>query len=108
MGENMKLNWPEEGDRAFSRGDDPMDDSSALVSARPGADAVGFRRASLVFRFASGPHRRRMWPKPDLVTVATSPDFLDKGLRRQLMRRIAVANPTVYLECTGETKRLED
>lgn len=44
--------------------------------------------ASLAERFTSSPHRPRNWSKPDLVTVATSPGFLDEGLRRQLMERI--------------------
>lgn len=42
---------------------------------------------SLARRFTCGPHRPRMWPKPELVTVATSPGFLDEGLRRRLMKR---------------------
>ena len=44
---------------------------------------------SLARRFTSGPSRPRMWPEPDLVTVATSPGFLDQRLRRQLMERIS-------------------
>jgi len=43
---------------------------------------------SLARRFTSGPHKPRNWPKPDLVTVATSPGFLNEGLRRRLLKRI--------------------
>jgi hypothetical protein len=40
-------------------------------------------------RFSAGPHRRRDWPKPDLVSVCTSPDFVDEELRRRLLKRVA-------------------
>lgn len=31
---------------------------------------------------------RRRWPRPDLVSVCTSPDFIDRRLSRKLMKRI--------------------
>ena len=36
-------------------------------------------------RFSVGPHIPRDWPKPDLVSVCTSPEFVDHTLRRQLL-----------------------
>ena len=38
--------------------------------------------------FTSGSRVRRGWRKPDLVTVATSPGFLDDALCRRLVERI--------------------
>lgn len=39
-------------------------------------------------RFSSSPHRPRGWPKPEFVSVCTSPDFIRPGLRRQLMEQV--------------------
>ena len=36
-------------------------------------------------RFSVSPHRPRGWPRPNLVSVCSSPDFLDKDLRQQLL-----------------------
>ena len=39
-------------------------------------------------RFTSGPRCKRGWPKPDVVTVCTSPGFLSKALTRRLVNRV--------------------
>jgi hypothetical protein len=39
-------------------------------------------------RFSSGSKMRREWPKPDLVSVCTSPGFVDEKLSRSLLERI--------------------
>jgi len=39
---------------------------------------------SLAPRFSMGPRRPRGWPKPDLVSVCTSPDFVPPDLRQRL------------------------
>ena len=39
---------------------------------------------SLAPRFSMGPRRPRGWPKPDLVSVCTSPDFICPDLRQRL------------------------
>lgn len=36
-------------------------------------------------RFTAGPRRRNGWPKPDIVTVSTSPGFIDKRLAAKLV-----------------------
>ncbi|MHC4177100.1 MAG: hypothetical protein ACYSWU_06320 [Planctomycetota bacterium] len=36
-------------------------------------------------RFSVSPHRPRRWPKPDLVSVCSSPGFLSEGLRQILL-----------------------
>lgn len=40
-------------------------------------------------RFTMGPHIPKGWPKPDLVSVSVSPDFVSKGLRRRLVRKLS-------------------
>ncbi len=40
---------------------------------------------SLAQRFSVSPRKPRRWPKPDLVSVCTSPPFLDEDLRRGLL-----------------------
>ena len=47
--------------------------------------------ASVARRFTTGNRLRCNWRKPDIVTVATSPGFLEEALRKRLMRRIGVA-----------------
>ncbi|MFO7900645.1 MAG: UPF0489 family protein, partial [Planctomycetota bacterium] len=42
----------------------------------------------LADRFSSGPHRPRNWPRPDVVSVCTSPEFVEPDLRRRLMKVI--------------------
>lgn len=39
---------------------------------------------SLAPRFSVGPRRPRGWPKPDFVSVCTSPDFVSPDLRQRL------------------------
>ncbi len=41
--------------------------------------------ASLSQRFSMGPHRPRKWPKPDLVSICTSPGFLSGELQQGLL-----------------------
>ena len=40
---------------------------------------------SLSPRFSVSPHRPRGWPKPDLVSVCSSPSFLPEDLRQRLL-----------------------
>jgi len=40
----------------------------------------------LQHRFRHGPHRPARWPKPDLVSVCTSPDFVAPSLMVELMK----------------------
>ena len=40
---------------------------------------------SLSPRFSVSPHRPRGWPKPDLVSVCSSPGFLSEDLRQELL-----------------------
>ena len=49
---------------------------------------------SIADRFTLGSRPPRAWPKPDFVSVCTSPDFIDKGLRRKLIRRLHTNTPT--------------
>ena len=42
----------------------------------------------LSLRFSMGPHKPRSWPRPDLVSVCTSPAFVPKALREQLLAEI--------------------
>lgn len=37
-------------------------------------------------RFSVSPHRPRGWPKPDLVSVCSSPGFLNERLRQNLLK----------------------
>ncbi len=39
-------------------------------------------------RFARARRFRRQWPKPDLVSLCTSPDFIDADLSEMLLERI--------------------
>jgi len=39
-------------------------------------------------RFECARHFRRRWPKPDLVSVCTSPDFIDARLSARLLERV--------------------
>ena len=40
-------------------------------------------------RFSSGSRLNATWPKPDLVSVCTSPGFVESSLARRLLERIA-------------------
>jgi len=44
-------------------------------------------------RFSRGSRIRRRWPKPDLVSVCTSPDFIDEQLSQRLLARIEQRKP---------------
>ena len=44
---------------------------------------------SVAARFTMGPSIPTAWPKPDLVSVCISPDFVGAGLRRTLVRRLS-------------------
>ena len=37
-------------------------------------------------RFTHGPHRPAQWPKPDLVSVCTSPDFVTPAVTQELLK----------------------
>ncbi len=47
---------------------------------------------SVASRFTMGPSRRRGWPKPDIVTVCTSPGFIDERLAAKLVGALRVAS----------------
>jgi hypothetical protein len=47
---------------------------------------------SVASRFTMGPSRRRGWPKPDIVTVCTSPGFIDERLAAKLVGAIRQPN----------------
>lgn len=40
-------------------------------------------------RFSSSPHRPRGWPRPDFVSVCTSPEFLPPELGQRLMEQMS-------------------
>ena len=44
--------------------------------------------ASVSKRFSCASRIRRNWPKPNLVSVCTSPDFIDPKLSHELLERI--------------------
>jgi hypothetical protein len=44
-------------------------------------------------RFSSSPHRPRSWPRPQIVSVCTSPGFVRPGLRERLMEVVAEYSP---------------
>ena len=60
--------------------DDPIDSPTVWLSGEAWELVAG--------RFSVGPDRRRGWPKPDLVTVCTSPGFISKKLARKLVRQV--------------------
>ena len=43
---------------------------------------------SVSTRFACVSDMKRGWPKPDVVSVCISPDFIDEGLCRKLLERV--------------------
>ena len=45
---------------------------------------------SLAPRFSYGARRPPKWPRPDLVSVCTSPEFVSPALGRQLMEHLVV------------------
>ena len=70
--------WPK--CRVHWQVDDPIDSPSMWLSDE------AWR--SFAKRFTSGPRCRRDWPKPDVVTVCTSPGFLSKALARKLVKQV--------------------
>ena len=63
-----------------------------LVEQRIDSPAMwlsGSTWAQLSLRFSMGPHKPRSWPRPDLVSVCTSPAFVPEDLREQLLARIS-------------------
>jgi len=59
---------------------DPIDDPTMWLSE----DAW----ASVGDRFRSGSSLNRKWPMPELVSVCTSPGFVEKSLSQELLERI--------------------
>jgi len=47
---------------------------------------------SLAPRFSLGSRRPHNWPRPDLVSVCTSPEFVDTALRSRLLSEIEGVN----------------
>jgi hypothetical protein len=70
--------WPK--CRVHWQVDDPIDSPSMWLSDEAWELVAG--------RFTVGPRRRGGWPKPDLVTVCTSPGFISKKLARKLVRQV--------------------
>jgi hypothetical protein len=60
--------------------DDPIDSPSMWLSDEAWE--------SIANRFTTGPYRKRDWPRPDIVTVCTSPGFLNKALARELVKQV--------------------
>jgi len=59
---------------------------------------------SLRRRFSLGPHRPVSWPKPDLVSVCTSPGFVAPSLATELMDVIAAFMMDGYTGKKCQTK----
>jgi hypothetical protein len=70
--------WPE--CRVHWQVDNPIDSPSMWLSDEAWD--------SVASRFTMGPRRRHGWPKPDIVTVCTSPGFIDKRLATKLVAAI--------------------
>jgi len=47
---------------------------------------------SVASRFTMGPYRKRGWPKPDIVTVCTSPSFIEERLAAKLVGALRLAS----------------
>ena len=60
---------------------EPIDRPDMWLSERAWEKVAG--------RFTMGPHIPRGWPKPDLLSVCISPEFVGAGLRRTLVRRLS-------------------
>ena len=52
---------------------------------------------SFASRFSVSPHRPRGWPRPDLVSMCSSPNFLDEDLRQRLLN-----TTQQFLKVTGQ------
>ena len=66
-------------------------DIEATCSSRPARCPHLLEEAwrSVAARFTMGPSIPAAWPKPDLLSVCISPDFVGAGLRRTLVRRLS-------------------
>jgi len=73
--------WPQ--CRVHWQINDPIDSPSMWLSEEAWA--------SVAKRFTMGPRRKRGWPKPDIVTVCTSPGFLEESLARKLVGALRLA-----------------
>lgn len=73
--------WPE--CRVHWLVDDPIDSPSLWLSDEAWE--------SVAERFTMGPRRKRGWPRPDIVTVCTSPGFISSRLARRLVRALRLA-----------------
>lgn len=62
---------------------------------------------SLRPRFSYGPRRSARWPKPELVTVCTSPDFIAPALSAELMNAITAFESTPTEDIRHESPRKE-
>jgi hypothetical protein len=67
--------WPE--CRVHWQVDNPIDSPRMWLSDEPWD--------SVANRFTMGPRRRRGWPKPDIVTVCTSPGFINARVAAKLV-----------------------
>lgn len=77
--------WPE--CRVHWLVDEPVDSPATWLNADVW-DAVAPR-------FSQGPRIPRRWPKPDLVSVCTSPAFVSPALRQQLLAEMQfLSRPT--------------
>jgi hypothetical protein len=47
-------------------------------------------------RFTSGARLNANWPKPDFISVCTSPGFVEEPLRQELLERIAERNAELW------------
>ena len=59
---------------------DPIDDPTVWLSEGAWASVGG--------RFRSGARLNSKWPRPQLVSVCTSPGFIEKSLSQELLERI--------------------
>ena len=62
----------------------------------------------LAGRFSLGPCRPRGWPKPNLVSVCTSPEFVAEGLRRRLLRAVHESMKVKRLCVRGKREAAEE
>ena len=66
---------------------------------------------SVAQRFSGSDHLPLGWPKPDLVTVCTSPGFVNEALSRQLLKRIGrlkeMTGPVAPIKCPGVNRGVD-
>ena len=56
---------------------------------------------SLGPRFSMGPRRPRSWPRPDLVSICTSPEFVSPDLRRRLCAELGKKGRVIAMNGAG-------